>query len=125
MHCSIRLALCALVLMAAALPAVSQPAAERTIDEIRAESIARAERGGYPLIGLSPDDVREAFSRIASRDGDEWAAAWTSVAGKYAARAGDLAVSDPAGSRSNWLKAWRLYAFGAWPVASTPGKQKA
>jgi dipeptidyl aminopeptidase/acylaminoacyl peptidase len=121
----IKLVLCAFILTAAALPAAAQPAAERTIDEIRDESIARSERGGYPLIGLSPDDVREAFSKITSRDGDEWAAAWTSVAGKYAARAKDLAASDPAASRANWLKAWRLHAFGAWPVASTPGKQKA
>jgi esterase FrsA len=121
----IGLALWALTVMAAVLPAAGQPAAERTIDEIRDESIARSERGGYPLIGLSPDDVREAFSKIASRDGDEWAAAWMSVADKYAAKARDLAAHDPAGSRANWLKAWRLYAFGAWPVASSPGKQKA
>jgi esterase FrsA len=120
----IKLALSALLLVAAA-PSAAQPASERTIGEIRDESIARAERGGYPLIGLAPDDVREAFSKITSRDGDEWAAAWTSVADRYAARARDLAASDPAGSRANWLKAWRLYGFGAWPVASTPGKQKA
>lgn len=121
----IRLALCALLFIATALPSAGQPSGERTLDEIRQESIARAERGGYPLIGLSPEDVREAFSKIASRDGDEWAAAWSSVADKYAARARELAASDPAGSRVNWLKAWRLYGFGAWPVASSPGKQKA
>ncbi len=121
----IRLALWTLFLLPAAWPAAAQPATERTIDEIRDESIARSERGGYPLIGLSPDDVREAFSKIKSRDGDEWAAAWTGVAGRYAERAKDLAASDPAASRANWLTAWRLYGFGAWPVASTPGKQKA
>src|SRR5262249_3925367 len=78
-----------------------------------------------PLIGLSPDDVREAFSKITSRDGDEWAAAWMGVADKYAARARDLAAKDPAESRAFWIKAWRLYGFGPWPVTSTPGKQKA
>jgi pimeloyl-ACP methyl ester carboxylesterase len=120
----INLALCAFILMAASLPSAGQPAAERTIHEIRDESIARSERGGYPLIGLAPDDVREAFSKITSRDGDEWAAAWMSVADKYAQRAW-AAASAPAESRANWLKAWRLYGFGAWPVASTPGKQRA
>jgi hypothetical protein len=115
----------AVIFIAAAAPSAGQTPTERTIDEIREESIVRSEREGYPLIGLSPDDVREAFSKITSRDGDEWAAAWMSVAGKYAAPARDLAESDPARSRTNWLKAWRLYAFGAWPVASTPGKQKA
>ena len=71
----INLVLCAFILMAASLPSAGQPANERTIDEIRDESIARSERGGYPLIGLSPDDVREASSKITSRDGNEWAAA--------------------------------------------------
>src|SRR3974377_202576 len=98
----------AAILIASAAPSAGQTAAERTIDEIREESIARSERGGYPLIGLSPGDAREAFSKITSRNGDEWAAAWMSVAGKYAARAKDLAGSDPAQSRANWLKAWRL-----------------
>lgn len=113
------------VVAAAALPCTAQPAAERTIDEIRDESIARAERGGYPLIGLAPEDVREAFSKITSRDGDEWAAAFMGVAGKYAARAKDLAATDPEGARANWLRAWRLDGFGAWPVASTAGKRAA
>jgi esterase FrsA len=121
----INMALSALILMATAMPSAGQPTTDRTIDEIREESIARSERSGYPLIGLSPNDVREAFSKITSRDGDEWAAAWMSVAEKYAAKAKDLAASDPAESRANWLKAWRLYGFGAWPVASTPGKEKA
>jgi hypothetical protein len=101
-----------------------RPGGKAAPAQLRDESIARSERGGYPLIGLSPDDVREASSKITSRDGNEWAAAWMSVADKYAERARATA-SDPAASRANWLKAWRLYGFGAWPVASTPGKQKA
>jgi len=125
MRCIITRAFWAIIVVAAALPCAAQPAAERTIGEIRDESIARAQRGGYPLIGLDPDDVREAFSKITSRDGDEWAAAFMSVADKYAARAKELAASDPGGARANWLRAWRLDGFGAWPVASTPGKQRA
>src|SRR5262249_49251719 len=71
------------------------------------------------------EDVREAFAKIKTRDGDEWAAAWVSAGDKYASKATGLAASDVPQSRVNWLKAWRLYAFGAWPVASTAGKQKA
>jgi esterase FrsA len=111
--------------LALAAPATAQQPAERTLDEIREESIARSERGGYPLIGLAPDDVREAFTRIKTLDKDEWAAAWMSLGDKYAAKAKELAASDPAQSRANWMKAWRLYGFGAWPVASSPGKRKA
>jgi esterase FrsA len=59
------------LMTAAAAPAAAQQVTERTIDEIREESIARSEHGGYPLIGLSPEDVREAFAKIKTRDGDE------------------------------------------------------
>ena len=47
---------------------------ERTIDEIKAEAIHRAEVGQYPLIGLDPGDVKEAFESIHTSDKDEWAA---------------------------------------------------
>jgi esterase FrsA len=107
------------------LTATAQQLSERTIEEIREESITRSERGGYPLIGLAPDDVREAFTRIKTRDNDEWATGWVSVGDRYAAKAKELAASDPGQARANWMKAWRLYSFGAWPVPSSAGKQKA
>ena len=122
---------CAALLLAACTvlgpfaSACAQQLPERTIEEIRDESIARAERVGYPLIGLAPDDVRDAFRRIKTLDKDEWAAGWMAVGDTYAAKARELAGSDAALSRANWMKAWRLYGFGAWPVASSPGKQKA
>ena len=53
---------------------------ERTLDEIKTEAIKRAENGMYPLIGLDPADVREAFAAIKTSDYDEWArAAWVYV----------------------------------------------
>jgi esterase FrsA len=99
--------------------------AERTLDEIRDEAIARADRGGYPLIGLDPADVREAFSSIATLDRDEWAAAWTALGDRYGARAASHAGSNPAAASADYLRAWRLYSFGRWPVPSSPGKQRA
>jgi esterase FrsA len=101
----------------------AQPAAERTIDEIRTETQARAERGAYPLIGLDPADVREALAHITTRDRDEWAAAWSAVADRYArAAAGSASVAE---RRSNYLRAWRLYYFAQWPVAASEGKKAA
>src|SRR6266699_2041150 len=52
---------------------------ERTLDEIKAEAIKRAENGMYPLIGLDASDVREAFAAIKTSDYDEWAAAFSTV----------------------------------------------
>jgi esterase FrsA len=46
------------------LSCFSQQRAERTLDEIKTEAIHRAENGMYPLIGLDPADVKEAFNSI-------------------------------------------------------------
>jgi esterase FrsA len=107
------------------LPFAAPPlhAQERTIDEIKVEAQARAERGGYPLIGLDPADVREALGGIKTRDADEWAANWSGVADRYYAQA-EAAGSDEE-KRKNYLRAWRLYYFAQWPVASSPGKKAA
>src|SRR5256884_6925707 len=43
-------------------------AEERTLDEIKAEAIKRAGNGMYPLIGLDPADVKQAFAAITTSD---------------------------------------------------------
>src|SRR6266481_6769872 len=50
--------------------AVAQERRERTIDEVKAEAITRAENGMYPLIALDPADIREAFASIKTSDPD-------------------------------------------------------
>ncbi len=90
---------------------------ERTLDEIKSEAIKRAENGMYPLIGLDPADVREAF--------DEWAAGFSAVADRYMAQAKAAEATDAAKAGALYVKAWRLYSFGRWPVPASPGKQRA
>jgi esterase FrsA len=97
---------------------------ERTIDEIKAEAIHRAENGMYPLIGLDPADVREALASVKTRDKDEWAAAFMGVADRYAAEAKSLEASDPAKANADYIRAWRLYSFGRWPIPASPGKRR-
>src|SRR6267154_5459666 len=67
---------------------------ERTLDEIKTEAIKRAENGMYPLIGLDPADVREAFAAIKTSDYDEWAAAFSAVADRYMTQAKALEATD-------------------------------
>ncbi len=110
----------ALILGFGAAPVQAQ-APERTIAEIAAEAQGRAERGNYPLIGLDPADVRDALAAIHTRDPDEWAAGWSAVADRYMADA----AANPARADADRLRAWRLYYFAAWPVASSPGKRAA
>jgi hypothetical protein len=98
---------------------------ERTLDEIKAEAIHRAENGMYPLIGLDPGDVREALASVKTRDKDEWAAAFMGVADRYFNEAKSLEKTDPVKANADYIRAWRLYSFGRWPFPASPGKQRA
>ena len=97
---------------------------ERNIDEIRVEAIRRAQVGQYPLIGLDPADVKEAFESIHTSDKDEWAAAFMHVADRYFNEAKSLEKSDPTKANADYIRAWRLYSFGRWPIPASPGKQR-
>ena len=97
---------------------------ERNIDEIRVEAIHRAEVGQYPLIGLDPADVKEAFENIHTSDKDEWAAAFMHVADRYFNQAKSLEKSDPTKANADYIRAWHLYSFGRWPIPASPGKQR-
>jgi cephalosporin-C deacetylase-like acetyl esterase len=79
----------------------------------------------YPLIGLDPADVREAFASINTTDNDEWAAGFSSVADRYMAQAKALEATDAVKASATYVKAWRLYSFGRWPVPASPGKRRA
>lgn len=103
---------------------LAQIVPERTIEEIKAEAIHRAEVGQYPLIGLDPRDVGEALASIHTRDKDEWAAAFMAVADRYMSEGEKLETSDPEKANADYLRAWRLYSFGRWPVPTSPGKQR-
>ncbi len=111
-------------LLALSIPSFSEQRSERTIDEIKAEAIHRAEVGQYPLIGLDPADVKGAFNSIHTRDKDEWAAAFMGVADRYMNEAKALEKTDPAKANADYIRAWRLYSFGRWPIPASPGKQR-
>ena len=104
--------------------AFSEQRAERTLDEIKSEAIHRAENGMYPLIGLDAGDVKEAFNSIHTRDKDEWAAGFMGVADRYMNEAKSLEKTDPTKANADYIRAWRLYSFGRWPIPASPGKQR-
>src|SRR5580692_493370 len=112
------------LLSASAFAQQNEPRRERTIDEIRVEAIHRAEVGQYPLIGLDPADVKEAFESIHTADKDEWAAGFMKVADRYFNEAKSLEKSDPTKANADYIRAWRVYSFGRWPIPSSPGKRR-
>ena len=113
----------AVALIGLASETASAQTADRTIDEIKTETLARAQTGAYPALGLQPVDASDALSRIKSRDADDWAAAWSAVADTYMAKA--KAATDPKEADANFVRAWRLYYFGQWPSPTSAGKQAA
>jgi pimeloyl-ACP methyl ester carboxylesterase len=104
--------------------AIGQQRPERTIDEIKVEAVKRAENGMYPLIGLDPADVREAFQSVKTTDKDEWAAAFMGVGDRYMQEGKSLEATDPTKANADYIRAWRLYSFGRWPIPASPGKQR-
>jgi pimeloyl-ACP methyl ester carboxylesterase len=106
--------------------AVAQIAPPRTLDELKAETQARADRNAYPLTGLKPADVRTALALIDSLDRDQWARAWSTVALTYSVNAELARVQGrEKEAQENYLMAWRLYSFARWPTTNSPGKQQA
>ena len=121
---SLSISIAMVLLLLVSMPCFSQQKSERTIDEIRTEAIRRAEVGQYPLIGLDPGDVKEAFNSIHTRDKDEWAAAFMGVADRYMNEAKSLEKTDQVKANADYIRAWRLYSFGRWPIPASPGKQR-
>ena len=117
--------LASLILLPAAISTTAQAQNERTLDEIKVEAIKRSENGMYPLIGLDPVDVREAFAAIKTPDYDEWAAGFSAVADRYMAEAKSLEKTDPTKANADFIRAWQLYSFARWPVPASPGKKRA
>src|SRR5579863_2315237 len=123
-----RMQFIALVLTVAAtalpLSAQTQERRERTIEEIKPEAIHRAEVGQYPLIGLDPADVKAAFETIHTADKDEWAAGFMRVGDRYFNEGKSLEKTEPTKANADYVRAWRLYSFGRWPIPASPGKQR-
>src|SRR5258708_25489147 len=102
----------AAAIAAAAIALAAAAQSGRNLEELKAETQARADRNAYPLIGLKPDEVREALGRLKSMDRDEWAASWSQIGDRYMAR-------------QDYHQAWLYYSFARWPVPNSPGKQRA
>ncbi|MGO8918371.1 MAG: alpha/beta hydrolase family protein [Stellaceae bacterium] len=105
--------------------AAAQIAPQRTLEELKAEAQARTDRNAYPLIGLKPEEVREALGRLTSLDGDAWAASWSIIAERYLSKAEGELARAPTEADKDFIMAWRYFSFARWPVPNSPGKQQA
>jgi esterase FrsA len=109
----------------ASIGILAQSSGPRNLEELKAETQRRVDRNLAPAGGLKSEDAREALANIHSLDRDEWAAAWSAIADRYASRATAEESSDKAKAQQDYLLAWRYYSFARWPVPNSPGKEKA
>jgi len=103
-------ALAALLLPLAVL---AQPSGPRSLEELKQETIRRAERNIVPLTGIKAEDAREAMAGLQSLERDDWAAAWSRIGERYFAQ-------------GDYFHAWDIFNVARWPSEKlSPGKAKA
>lgn len=102
-----------LAFLAVSTMASAQSWGPRTLDDLKQETIRRAERNAGPLTGIKADDAREAMASLKSLEPDEWAAAWSRIGERYFAR-------------GDYFHAWDIFNVARWPSEKlSPGKEKA
>ena len=75
----------------------------RTWEELKAETLARAERGAYPVFAIKPDDARAALAMIHDLDPDAWGGAWMAVGDRSWSRRRQPEASDASAAAQHYL----------------------
>src|SRR3984957_15427778 len=114
------------VMFLAVVSAGAQMAPTRTWEELKQETQRRVDKNLGPVGGLKSEDAKEALSNIHSLDRDEWAAAWSSIGGRYNAGAkSEEADKNSTAARDDYFWAFKYYTAARWPVPNSMGKHKA
>ena len=102
-------------------------AREKTLDEIRAEVLRRAEKRLSPFNHVRLDDAQQVVQSLESLDRDHWAQTWCRVGLPYEAKGDELAArqADRREIGEAYYNAFELCRMGRYPCASTPGKKRA
>src|SRR6266481_7988309 len=98
-------AMALVIVLLAAVPAAAQMAPTRTWEELKQETQRRVDKNLGPVGGLKSEDAREALANIHSLDRDEWAAAWSAIADRYANSAKAEETSDKGKAQQDYLMA--------------------
>ena len=109
----------------AGAPAIAQIAPPRTLDELKEEVQARAERKAYPVAALDALEVKEALGNLKSLDRDEWATVWSAVGDRHLEQAKTLTGTDKRAASRHYRDAVEYYLFARFPLENSPGKVKA
>jgi dienelactone hydrolase len=102
--------------------ALAQSGGPRDLEELKKETQLRADKNLQPMIGVKPDDVREALADLRSLEPDAWAAAFSRIADRWFVKARSQEGSQAAGG---YRRAWEVYNIARWPTESSAGKKTA
>jgi len=87
---------------------------------------ARATAGIHPFQYTLADDVQGVLTGLDSYDRDAWAAAFSTVAVRYQARAEDaVQAGDTTAAHENYLRAYGYYRMARYPTTNSAGKKSA
>ena len=102
------------------------PARVRPLEEVKAETIARAGRRN-PLDGINPEDGLTVANALKTNDRDEWAAEWSKLGTRAEADADELAKSgdDKRAARDLYMLAFNYFRIARYPCPISAATQTA
>jgi pimeloyl-ACP methyl ester carboxylesterase len=111
--------------MTSSMPADRINTGTRTFEQLKAETLHRAECNLQPLGGVHPEDARDAMAAFTTPSRDAWAGAWRQVGHRFLEQAHAVASSNAAAACDLYLRAWHNFHIGRWPTENAPQKQQA
>ncbi len=102
--------------------AAGQIAPARTLAELTAEVLVRAERQIYPLSGVTREEAAEGAGRLTSLSPDVWADAFMPIGDRLMEQARAAGGPD---ARALYRRAFTLYSLARFPYAGSPRKAEA
>jgi esterase FrsA len=113
-----------LLLLSSSVSVFSQDWGPRTLDELKVETLRRAERGEGPIGDVIYADAERAMSNLQTLGRDDWAAVWIELGEEYYTKAEASEATNPEAARENFYYAWRYFDVGRWPTEKhSPGKR--
>jgi len=80
----------------------------------------------YPFTYAQYQDVEQVMTKLTSFDRDEWAAAWSAVAGPYEEKATQAEkAGDTQNAKENYLRAYQYYMLARYPTINSESKKQA
>ena len=104
----------AIFLLTATSVVSAQSWGPRSLEELKEETLRRAQHGEGPIGVVKMEDAERAVAALHDLERDTWASAWADIGREYLVRA--KAASSPEEARENYYYAWRYFDVGRWPT---------